>query len=290
MKTYIRIFVTALLTTIASSVLAIDAEEDRAIDELLSVPPNTRLEQATAVGDTSFIASPECTTAVVGPIPAYFLSQKGNTVIDPNCRLLYGKQGNERYRRLRQYASDYNHLMLAYMKANGLFNIWPSNTSRQLILTSDEQAVLGVRGKKILHAIFGESLPPSLKAQTPEIWKGNRLKLPFKTGKDGNPEREDFESRLWQRAHMTAAEFVRHFKANDWRQIPFPQEFFERTGDKRFEKISPTSPESAPLLALLSRGGICFVGKVNDLPAYVIWFQADEFLNVILALDPPRYY
>jgi hypothetical protein len=225
----------------------------------------------------------------VGRIPAYFLSEKGNTVIDPNCRLLYGQEGNERYRRLRQYAWDYNQLMLGYMKANGLFNIWPTNTSRQLILTSDEQTELDARGKKILYTIFEGNLPPSLKAQTPEIWKGNRLKLPFKTGKDGKPEREDFESRLWQRAQVTAADFEQHFKTNDWRQIPFPQEFFERSGDKRFEKIDPISPESAPLLSLLSRGGICLAGKIDGLPAYVVWFQAEGFLNVIVALDPPRY-
>lgn len=290
MKIFVQTLVLAMLWTFASALPAADSEVNREIDDLLSIPPSTRLNQATAIGNTSFIASPECSTAVVGRIPAYFLSEKGNTVIDPNCRLLYGREGNERYRRLRQYAWDYNHLMLGYMKANGLFNIWPSNTSRQLILTSDDQAMLEARGKKILQAIFGENLPPSLKALTPEIWKGNRLKRPIKTAKDGKPEREDFESRLWQRAHVTAADFAQHFKTSDWRQIPFPQEFFERSGDKGFEKIDPISPQFTLVLSLLSRGGVCLVGKVDDLPAYVIWFQAEGSLNVIVALDPPRYF
>lgn len=159
MNSYLRIVLLALMSVTALESQAADPE----IDDLLSLPPSVRLEQATSLGDLNFIASPECSSAVVGGVPAYFLSEKGNTVIDSNCQILYGKQGAERYGRLRQYAWDYNRLLLKHMKMNGLFNIWPSNTSRQRTFTSDEKTALEARGKDILHAIFGQTLPPSLR-------------------------------------------------------------------------------------------------------------------------------
>ena len=262
--------------------MAEDTEEERAIDNLLSVSPNLRLNQATAIGDLTFISSPECRDAVVGHIPPYFLSQKGNVVIDSNCRLLYGKQGEERYRKFRQYAWDYNNLLIEYMKVHNLFNIWPVNTNRKLVFTSGEQAALESRGKNILHEFFGGDLPESLKIQMPAIWIANRLKFPIKTDKGGNSEREDFDSRLWQRAHVSSSDFSRNFKENQWKKIPFPLEFFERTGDKRFEKDVPSISDVMP------QSGMCFVGKINNLPAYVIWFPKGEFLNVIVALDAPN--
>jgi hypothetical protein len=282
MKIFGQFFLSILLITIESTAMAEGTEEERAIDDLLSVSPNIRLNRATAIGDLSFLSSPLCTAAVVGHIPAYFLSQKGNLVIDTNCRLLYGKQGEERYQKFREYAWDYNNLLVNYMKTNNMFNLWPVDTNRKLVFTSDEQAALESRGINILHVLFGESFPESLKTQIPEIWVGKRLKFLVGTAKDGENEFEDFDSRLWQGAHVSAADFSRNFKENQWKKIPFPLEFFERTGDKRFEKDIPSISDVMP------QPGICFLGKINNLPAYVIWFPKEEFLYVILALDAHR--
>lgn len=283
MKILGQLFVSLLLIAIGSTAMAEGSEEERAIDDLLSVSPNIRLNRATAIGDLSFISSPLCTYAVVGHIPAYFLSQKGNAVIDSNCRLLYGKQGEERYQKFRKYAWDYNNLLVDYMKTNNMFNIWPVNTNRKLVFTSGELAALESRGKSILHVLFGENFPESLKTQMPEVWVGKRLKFPINTDNDPNGEREDFDSRLWQRAHISSADFSRNFKENEWKKIPFPLEFLERTGDKWFERDVPSVSDFMP------QPGICFIGKINNLPAYIIWFPTEEFLNVIVALDAPKY-
>jgi len=254
-------------------------------DELFRIPPEQRVQLALSIGDTRFIAIPECAASSPGPHSRDLIPQSGELEIDPGCLWVYGQQGAQRLRKFEQYAREFNRIMLEQRQTLGLFAVFPRST-QQVQTSPAEASALNLRGDSAFRAIFGTSMLASLKLEYSTLWKGRRPK-PMNWASEDKPQVqiEEFESRHVVKATISVQDFNGRFPKDSWRHIPCPLEFAPR-----YQPAFKVDKETVTYLTVFATtASKCFVGQVNNTPAYILWQPERSELALVLALDRPRY-
>ena len=150
-----------------------------------------------------------------------------------DCETVVGSQAMERMKKLQHYAEVYNKTVLAHIRSNGLYPLFPWDAEPNHQLTPAQEKLVADEVDAALDAFYTRKRPAS-------------LALPDDTGAWTTPE--GALSRLFVTSQVSAVDLPKFLKPEQWRSVPTPRDFVR------------TAHNVAP----------AYTGKINGKPAYLL--------------------
>jgi hypothetical protein len=229
MKTWFVTLVSAVCLGQAASALGAQT-----LEELLAGTPAAAVKAAAERGDTRFMGVPACVANQMPGMPfeptAWW---KGRDRVEPlACQTVVGPVAVERMGRLQQFAKEYNAAMLAYVRSNGLYPLYPWDAEPNHHPTPQQQALVAAETEAALDAFYAPKRPASARLNDDVgAWVTPEGKL----------------SRLFISSQVDGVEWQKAFQPNLWKSVTTPRDFVRTT-----HKVAPT-----------------YTGTVHGKPAYL---------------------
>lgn len=245
-----------LIAMVAAACLSqtVHAIAAQTLEELLAGSPAAAVQAAAQKGDTRFMGVPACAANQVPGMPfdpsAWW---KAKDHVEPlACQAVVGRLAVERMNKLQQFAKEYNTAMLAHVRANGLYPLFPWDAEPNHQLTPQQEKLVAAEADAALDAFYAPGRSAS-------------LQLKDDTGAWTTPQ--GALSRLFVTSRVGAGDLPKFFKPEQWRPVATPRDFV-RTA----HNVAPT-----------------YTGTINGRPAYLFVIPGrgpDEILvSMVLVYD-----
>ena len=204
------------------------------LDELLATSPVAAAQQHVQDGDIRFMGVPGCSDDDVPGMPAepspWWKARDHLKLVD--CGSVLGSQALERIKKLQRYAEVYNKTVLAHVRSNALYPLFPWDAEPNHQLTPAQEKLVAAETQAALDSFYTPKRPTSLELKDDTgAW----------TTADGTL------SRLFVTSQVSEADLQKIFKPEQWRSVPTPRDFVR------------TAHNVAP----------AYTGKVNGKPSYL---------------------
>ncbi len=219
------------------------------LEELLASSPAAAARAAAEKGDTRFMGVPACAANQVPGMPfgpsAWW---KGRSHAEPlACQAVVGSLAMERMNKLQQFAKEYNTAMLAHVRSNGLYPLYPWDAEPNHQPTPEQAKQVAADADAALDAFYAPKRPASVQLDDDiGVW----------TTPEGSL------SRLFVTSRVSEGDLKKFFKPDQWRPVATPRDFI-RTA----HKVAPT-----------------YTGTIDGKPAYLFVTHGRGRDEVLLAM------
>ena len=191
---------------------AVCANAAQTLDELLATSPTASAQEHVQDGDIRFMGVPGCSSNDVPGMPAEPSAWwKAGEHLEPlNCESVVGSQAVERMKKLQRFAEVYNKTVLAHVRSNGLYPLFPWDAEPNHQLTPTQEKLVAAETQAALDSFYTPKRPASLELKDDTgAW----------TTADGAL------SRLFITSQVSEADLQTLFKPGQWRSVPTPRDF-----------------------------------------------------------------
>ncbi|MES2582358.1 MAG: hypothetical protein V4627_06540 [Pseudomonadota bacterium] len=216
---------------LSQAVLANAAER---LAALLANAPAAFAQEHVQKGDIRFMGVPGCSANDVPGMPAEPSAwwKAGDRLEPLTCQDVMGSEALERVKKLQHFAEVYNQTVLAHVRSNGLYPLYPWDAEPNHNLTPAQEKRVAAETQAAMDAFYTHKRPASLERKDDTgVWTTAEGAL----------------SRLFVTSQVSAADLQKIFKPEQWRSVATPRDFV-RTA----HKVAPA-----------------YTGKINGKPAYL---------------------